>query len=85
MAHKRQVWVNQGSQYYYENFVFQVYGGSSSMEPAALEASLNFLLTMGLRISHAVTDRCSAIQTLMKEKFSWINHQADPWHFIKVS
>jgi hypothetical protein len=53
------------------------------MEPAALEASLDFLKSYGLNITHLVTDRSSAVRTRMSDKFPEINHQSDPWHYVK--
>ena len=29
--------------------------------------------------------RSTTVKTLMKTQFPHINHQADPWHFVKVS
>ena len=55
------------------------------MEPAALEASLRFLAEQCVKVTHLVTDRSTTVRTLMKDHFPDINHQADPWHFVKVS
>jgi hypothetical protein len=56
---------------------------SVAMEKIALEQSLDFLISSGIKIDILATDRHVGVQALMKQKYSEINHQFDVWHFSK--
>jgi len=56
---------------------------SVAMEKMALERSLEFVLSSGLKIHTLATDRHVGVQSLMKQNYPQINHQFDVWHFAK--
>jgi len=56
---------------------------SVAMEKIAVERSLDFVLSTGLKIDTLATDRHIGVQSLMKNKYPEINHQFDVWHFAK--
>src|SRR5664279_839269 len=56
---------------------------SVAMEKEAVERSLDFIISCGLKINTLATDRHVGVRSLMKEKYPEINHQFDVWHFAK--
>jgi hypothetical protein len=56
---------------------------SVAMEKEALERSLDFIISSGLKIHTLATDRHTGVQSLMKQNYPEINHQFDVWHFAK--
>jgi len=53
------------------------------MEKEGLDRSLQFLISMGMKIHTVATDRHVGVQSLIKEKYPEINHQFDVWHVSK--
>ena len=56
---------------------------SVSMEKEALDRSLQFLISSGLKIHTLATDRHTGVQSLLKENYPDIKHQFDVWHVAK--
>ena len=56
---------------------------SVAMETEALERSLDFIILSGLKIETLATDRHTGVQSLMKQKYTEIDHQFDVWHLAK--
>ena len=58
-------------------------GSSVLMEKAALQRSLDFLLSTGIQIKTLATDRHPGIKKLLQQEYPDINHQFDVWHMAK--
>ena len=56
---------------------------SVAMETEALDRSLEFVISNGLKIQTLATDRHVGVKSLMNEKYPNINHQFDVWHVSK--
>jgi len=56
---------------------------SVSMEKLAVDKSLEFLISSGMRIHTLATDRHVGVQCLMDTKYPDIKHQFDVWHVSK--
>ena len=56
---------------------------SVSMETEALDRSLEFVISSGLKIHTLATDRHTGVQSLLKENYPDIKHQFDVWHVAK--
>lgn len=56
---------------------------SVAMETEALDRSLEFVISSGLKIQTMATDRHNGVQSFMKQKYPKIDHQFDVWHFSK--
>lgn len=53
------------------------------METLGFQRALDYLLQAGVRVDVVTTDRSPSIKKLMREKYSDIQHQFDPWHVAK--
>ena len=58
-------------------------GSSVLMEKAALQRSLDFLLSSGMQIKTLATDRHPGVRKLLHQQYPEINHQFDMWHVAK--
>lgn len=53
------------------------------METEALDRSVDFITSCGLKIKTLATDRHTGVRSLMKQKYPEIDHQFDVWHMSK--
>uniref|UniRef100_A0A8C5BMA9 THAP-type domain-containing protein n=1 Tax=Gadus morhua TaxID=8049 RepID=A0A8C5BMA9_GADMO len=56
---------------------------SPAMETLGFRRGLDRLLQAGVRVDVITTDRSPSIRKLMRETYSDIQHQFDPWHVAK--
>lgn len=54
-----------------------------AMEKLGFQRCLDRLLEAGVRVDVVTTDRSPSIRKLMREQYSDIQHQFDPWHVVK--
>lgn len=56
---------------------------SVAMEAMGFKRGLNYLLHMGVDVGVITTDRSPSICKIMREDYSNIHHEFDPWHVHK--
>ncbi|XP_078029026.1 uncharacterized protein LOC144465065 [Epinephelus lanceolatus] len=56
---------------------------SVAMEAMGFKRGLNYLLHMGVDVGVITTDRSPSIRKIMREDYSDIHHEFDPWHVHK--
>lgn len=54
-----------------------------AMEVVGFQRGLDYLLERGVSIGVITTDRSPSIRKLMKDSYSNIQHELDPWHVSK--
>ena len=58
-------------------------GSSVAMEKIALQRSIDFLISNGIKIETLATDRHTGVKSLLKQNYPEIKHQFDVWHLAK--
>ena len=58
-------------------------GSSVAMEKEGFQRCLDYLLANDVKILSIATDRHRGVGSLMKNKYSYIEHQYDVWHLAK--
>ena len=58
-------------------------GSSVAMEKEGFQRCLDYLLANDVKILSIATDRHRGVGSLMKNKYSYIEHQYDVWHLAE--